>query len=448
MSVLCGQVQEVLEWDGFSEPVGGYSAMLDATARAFEQDNLTNDVRAAVLQRRADAFHALDQYPSEIVNLRTAVKLQPENPELLWRLARVLLASPGSKDEGAQLAIALAARRRDFAPAQYVLGMHYSLEGKEDLAIEQLVRALRADSTFTLAWGAVVSIHFNKGEYEEALWYSEGALLAPPINVCRRIDIHLQRGYSFLFQDNLQQAEASLLHAIRLQRETSQVDSKAFLTLKALWECYEAQGDFGGCLIASRARMKLPNPEPDVLNLHGLTLAWAGRPAEGMKHCQRVAELEGTANDWAIGVCYAEMGEYKNALERFNAAVNARDVRSTTAKLLKIYLLATCPREEVRDGKMALQLINRLLTRDERQPLLRKFLILKSMAEAECGNFEDALKALELMRTGNPSAYEIETSGQLEGLYRQGHAYRYDPSRPETTIYKCVFVNKFKQRID
>ena len=121
------------------------------------------------------------------------------------------------------------------------------------------------------------------------------------------------------------------------------------------------------------------------------------------------------------GNAYADKGEYAKAIADFNQAIRlAPDDPDNYTNLS--WLLATCPKDEVRDGKRALQMATRAceLTDWEDANDIENL----AAAYAECGQFDEAVKwqtkAVEL-GTGLESL--AESRARLD-LFKAGKPFR------------------------
>ena len=118
---------------------------------------------------------------------------------------------------------------------------------------------------------------------------------------------------------------------------------------------------------------------------------------------------------------YAEKKEYAKAVQDYNESIRLNPDEPDSYTSLA-WLLATCPRAELRDGKRAVELATRACELSNWKDAND----LENLAAgyAECGRFEDAVrwqtKAVEL-RTGLEN---LDESRQRLELYKQGQPFR------------------------
>ncbi len=94
-------------------------------------------------------FHQLKETGPAEAHLRRAVELDPKQPEYLYQLASVLLASKGSANDEAEALLRQAiALKPDHAHAHYRLGTIMQAKGKDREAITFYMKAIELDPRF------------------------------------------------------------------------------------------------------------------------------------------------------------------------------------------------------------------------------------------------------------------------------------------------------------
>ncbi len=401
----------------------------DAATVAEAMNDLQNSpseaVRLATLLLRADVLH--DQKKPELAlrDIKEASSISPDNREVGWRLARASMVVTGTRQQGMQMAEELA-EEYGFAPGAYVNAQRLTLLNREGEAYKELVRATEIDPDFTRAWIPRMGIDLQHQRVEAVIEGSNGALTALPLSLTSESRVHVGRGLAFLVLEDTSQAEANLLFSLRL-------DPSHDLTLQSLWQCYANQWKFDASASVSAVAVKLRADGDQFQRMHGLSLAWTGKGAASLASCQRAVEKDKCAtNLCALGQCYASNGDFIRALDLYNMAMSEEQNEQFDAKPAAAFLMATCPVAEFRNGAAARQLMAGNISETTPPWDRRMLLFVRALAEAECGDFDAAMKTLEgALDEGKPTPYEIRAAAELTGLFRQGHAYRHDPRAPE-----------------
>jgi tetratricopeptide (TPR) repeat protein len=91
-----------------------------------------------------------------------------------------------------------------------------------------------------------------------------------------------------------------------------------------------------------------------------------------------------------LGNAYWNVGKYQEALDAYEKAVKIEPYDAYYINNLA-WLLSTCPDDDIRDGKRALDIMKPLIDRGEQDPLKIDTL---AAAYAEVGNFSEAIKLM------------------------------------------------------
>jgi len=172
--------------------------------------------------------------------------------------------------------------------------------------------------------------------------------------------------------------------------------------------------------------------DPDLAGAHvnhGRALLQKGRPMAAAVSLRRALELDPRLPgvEYRLGLALAMQGRWRPAVARFRAALErpSGDVRALNALA---WLLATCPDGEVRDGREAVILAERL--REATGPRHAGTLDTLAAAYAEGGRFDEAVAAIEqavdLAEQAGREAEAARYRARLE-LYRAGKPFREEP---------------------
>ncbi len=356
----------------------------------------------AALELRADdppALFALAQVYREL--------LQPERAEGLAR--RLLEHDP--KAAGAHLVLAnLADDRRDFGAAvthyravlavqpaatKIHLPLALALRGLGRLEEAQEHLAQRGDGTVAVADSLMAELRrmrtgaradvsdgvaaFQSGDYRRAAAAFERAVAADPESASARLDL----GSALAELGDLEAAIAEYREAVRL-------DPGDALAHFNLGTALARRGDDVGAVRHYRLALEVdPEAAGTRFNL-GNALRRQGRCGEALEHYRWLVERDpgnGSAR-LAEAVCLVEERRFKVAAERLAAARRAFP-KSPSVADVRARFLAACPRDELRDGALALRLAQQLVGL-EQSP---RYLETLAMARAEVGRFEAAVEA-------------------------------------------------------
>jgi tetratricopeptide (TPR) repeat protein len=179
----------------------------------------------------------------------------------------------------------------------------------------------------------------------------------------------------------------------------------------------------------------------DVRHNLALALLWAGRLGESVDAAREAMTIdaEHTQTRFLLrdaGRALWRQERFEEAIEAFRAAAEGSSERPALSRELA-WALATCPREELRDGREALVIARRLceLTRFSSPQELDVL----AAAQAETGDFEGAVESARRAVTlaeqslqGSPGAAAGDRGRRVEAILRQLRARLalYESGRP------------------
>jgi tetratricopeptide (TPR) repeat protein len=187
---------------------------------------------------------------------------------------------------------------------------------------------------------------------------------------------------------------------------------------------YAACKDFDKALADYSRAIHITPKDPELYYNRGTIYSDKQEYAQALEDYSRAIRLDPTFSLAFLnrGIAYNKVKQYEKAQADCSEAVRLSPNNVLALNNLA-WLLATCPKAEVRDGKKALELAKKVCAFTGWQHPNR--LATLAAAHAECGQFQDAvkwqMKALELGYEGKEAT---EKAHKLLKLYECGKAYR------------------------
>lgn len=173
--------------------------------------------------------------------------------------------------------------------------------------------------------------------------------------------------------------------------------------------------------------------DPDDATAHfelGRSLTTQQKFGEALSELQKTEKLapmfETKGLQLLLAICYSRVGEYKLALEKFQTQAS-KPTDKLSASLLsqmtreQAYLRATAPVDEVRNGQLAVKLIEPL--NQETKFANWDYLWVLAAAHAELGQFEEAKKRIGEAKVLAPEDQK-ELLNKAEKLFEMNQPYR------------------------
>jgi tetratricopeptide (TPR) repeat protein len=291
---------------------------------------------------------------------RRAVKLQPDNPQMHVRMGDAYLTEGNRTDASKHF---LRALELDKNRADAHLGLaqiDYNLKKWEEAAA-RLEKAISLEPDLRKAHALLIACYRMLWQQDKVMEASRrlgglreaGAFVDPIIDEMARegVSIHwyMERGVQYLETRQPAAAAAELRRALEIRPDAS-VYSQLGIALVGLGENAEAISNF------RKARELSPNSAMYTFNL-GLTLCNAGDASEGLQLLEKACELAPGEQKYPVALFeqYVVAQRWSEALQLGTKAYTASP-KSIDMGLKVAWILATCPRDRIRNGAKAVQI--------------------------------------------------------------------------------------------
>jgi len=211
--------------------------------------------------------------------------------------------------------------------------------------------------------------------------------------------------------------------AIEDYSEAIHLDSKYAYAFNNRGDAYAYKQEYDKAIEDFSEAIRLDPKYAPALSNRGLAYAYKEDYDKAVEDCSEAIRLNPTyAHAFnSRGFAYAKKQEYDKAIKDFSETIRL-DPQYANALGHLAWLLATCPKDGLRDGKKAVQLATKACELSEWK--LSSYLEILAAAHAECGDFKQAVKwqkkAIEL-------GYENKDEGQKAvkrlRLYQEGKLY-------------------------
>jgi tetratricopeptide (TPR) repeat protein len=303
-----------------------------------------------------------------------------------------------------------------------------------DKIIKEQTEAILFDPYNAKAFRKRAWAHLLKKEYDKAISdYTEALCVTPndPVTHDRRGTVYLQRGLfdtRSTWSEDLDKAIADFTKVIRLKPSDEAFSHRA--------TAYMSKKDYDKALKDHNEIVRLnPNDAGSYNGRGGIHLLKKDYD-KAIEDFTKAIRL-GPNNAWILttafvdrGRAYAAKKQYGKAIADYEQALRL-DPKYSYALGRFAWLLATCPKDEVRDGKRALALATKTCELDNWEECDFQTL---AAAYAQCGDFKQAVKwqkkameqANELTGYWAPTASDKAELQNRLNLYQKAKPYR-DP---------------------
>jgi tetratricopeptide (TPR) repeat protein len=374
---------------------------------------------------RADGMATLADPARDEVTMRRGVSSQ-------WQMVKSRrLLRQGRRDAALAAAELALEADPDSFEALLVSGRLLADSGKLDEARHRIERALELDDTSPAALVELGNVRARSGDFTLAITAYERALGIDP-------DLPEVRGNLGFLLIETGRAEEGI---VRLREASA-----------ALPENADLRFNLAAALVASERPAEVIELLNDVLSLRpGDNEAWyllgsvhadSGRLEEAVAAFERVVKVDPrhTEAQTDLGRALWHLERYEGAVAAFRAALSTAAAENPEPALELAWALATCPRDDLRDGRLASSLALTLSRQSRFRNPRHLDVLAAALAETgdSAGAVESAGRSLTILERGIEQAPDgTEQRLELErrardvrarlALYRQGHAYRDRP---------------------
>jgi tetratricopeptide (TPR) repeat protein len=352
------------------------------------------DLVARLYEIRGDAYYELGQYEAAKHDYDNLVRLSSDIPAARLKRGRALLSlglyhkALGDYREVVRL-------RPTWGKAYIGLAFSLHMTGQLDAQgmIKYFTKAIHADPNCALAY-------YDRGVARGGFCFD---FMKAKQDLDRRIALdprggkgeHSVYGARAIVMVYLDQPDKGLRDAqLACQLSPSTPNEKL-----ALWLCYYSLGKY---YIARHIAQKAIELHPKFYasyQAYSAVKLVEGNLKDALAAAQKAVVLAQASGDYPMIIphlanVYLEMGQFAKAREYFDRAL-ADDIPNNPFALAgEAYLLSACPDKQFRDGRKALALAERASRCfHDKHP---RYVMLRAMAHAECGEFGKAVELAKL----------------------------------------------------
>jgi tetratricopeptide (TPR) repeat protein len=299
-------------------------------ASEFSPDVLT------VSLRLADIYYARDQFEEAVVYYRRVLALDPDSPNMLYRLGLACFRAGREEEALAALDRAISVRG-DFSGAYYLRAAIHRAIGKEDEVESDLLRALEFGPDSDEVRRALFEHYLDRRDADEAMkLVQEGIDREPqaPLHYLRLAAVHRLRG-----------RHDDAIEAVGLALEQDPNLPRAYLSLGELWlEEGTRNGDrvaFEKAVAALESAAKMDPTNGSAALALGRACLAIGNEEKAYSELQRATEATPIQAEACglLGDLYAGRDDYAEAATAYHAYLKlVGEVPSVLEKLGDAYL--------------------------------------------------------------------------------------------------------------
>ncbi len=378
-----------------------------AAHRAVELLEDDKQKLAAALVLRAQLG---DDPKKQMADLTKAMELDPGNTDA-WQIRALLLLQEGEFEEGAAELEKLLKENGDNAAARIALAEAYFNLERYDDALAQADKAVTQSPEASIGYTLRARIHAAKEDYKSGIADLNQALLVQP----RDLGALLLRARLNLAVDEVQLAKGDVQRLLQLNPGLPQA-----IYMRALIAAGE--GNFGAAIQDMEQLVKLDEGNVEWQLQLGAFYAADERPRRAIEIYTTV--IDNDQKNWMARRARADallsIGKQAEAIKDYEIALQQQPEHDGILNNLA-WVLATSPKDELRDGKRSIELGTKACEVTE----YKRPHILSTLAAgyAESGDFETAIKwSSKAVEMGEG---EIKEQLQKElDSYKQGKPWR------------------------
>ncbi|MCK5526768.1 MAG: tetratricopeptide repeat protein, partial [Candidatus Latescibacteria bacterium] len=289
---------------------------------------------------------------------------------------------------------------------------------KIEQAIGHYKSALRLNPRYARARNNLANLLIEQGKAEEAIEHYRQALRITP----NYAEAHCNLGLELARKGQSEEAMEHYRQALRITPHSAQTHNNLAITLASLGRSEEAIAHF-----QQAARL-----DPNFAEAHnnlGIAFTRQGKSGEAIAHFRNAVRIRPDFAEAHANLFSALMNErrFDEVLHILRARL-ARAPNNHSAVLSLAWLLATCPKSNLRNGAEAVQLAERIgRTTGAGNPMVLDVL---AAAYAETGRFDEAIRAaqeaLRLVASSGRTGVSEQIEARLKS-YRMHRAYHTKP---------------------
>ena len=372
---------------------------------------------ALAYHNRGRSYTETREYDKAIADFTEAIRLVPKTAgNYFWRA--ICFGVKGEHDKA--IADFTETIRLDpkMAVAYHNRGLSYLVKREYDKAIADFTEAVGLDPNDADNYSRRAVCYGAKDEYDKAIADLTEAIRLDP----NMAGAYCNRGTSYLRKGEYDKAIADSTEAIRLDPKMAVAHHNRGLSYGGKREYDKAIADFTEAI-------RLDPKAKHVYAARGACYAEKGLHDKAIADCTEAIRLDPKDADNYSGraTCYQKKHEYNLALKDYTEAIRI-DPHNLDAHNAIAWLRATCPNNEIRDGKAAVEHATKACELSQWKN--GGYFDTLAAAYAEIGNFEEAIrwqkKALEVGLGPDVDAKEVEKARLRLTQYQQGRPYRED----------------------
>lgn len=362
----------------------------DKSTSSFEQALRLSPDDVATLISLGEAYLTQDRADAAEPMFAKARSLQPQTVAALAGLGRVVLAKREYASAVKYLEEALALDPQA-AIIHYSLAMayrglgdlakaeaHLQHRGKADIRVpDPLMQEVRGMLRSAATFESLGIAALERGDSAAAAMYFRKGIEVEPDTA----SLHQRLGTALFLAGDARAGQEQFETALRLSPDFA----RAHYSLGVLMV---STGQYQRALERLSAAVK---SDPDYVEARLLladVLRHSGRPDESLRHYGQIIKIDPRVAEAQLGRALAlvDMGQYQQARNRLADATNAQPNQPDLPQAL-VRLLAAAPDARVRDGRLAVAMLQELV----KQPRTPELLETMAMAYAETGDYQQAV---------------------------------------------------------
>jgi tetratricopeptide (TPR) repeat protein len=376
----------------------------ECSAALAKKEKRADAVTAEYHLRRAQAQEALGNAEEALADADVALKLAPG-----WKAGRfehaACLCQLGRLTEGMRELGELVHDHPDYAAAHAALAACQLRLGQRLLSIDSATKAINCDKEYYLPYRLRGQALLGLGRHQPALEdFNRAIELSPLPGRYQQEATYCLRGMALSALGKHRAALSNHQMALRL-------NAGSFPAEHGVCQVYYDVCRYHLACFAAGKLTRRYKDKPEALLLHARCLNAIDRPREALRVAEEALQLDprNPAALAELGIAREKIGQYDAAKESYDEALRLAP-NNLHALCAKAAFLASCPKDEFRDGKKALELAGKAYEGAPSVAVLPSLAL--TMAQAEAGDFVAATataeKCLKMLRENEGSTEQID----------------------------------------